>query len=211
MARLTFLGAAQTVTGSQYLLEAGGRRLLVDSGMFQGEKALRLRNWAEPEFAPAQVDAIVLTHTHLDHIGRVPRLVKQGFRGAIYCTPPTQRAGRDPAAGRRAPAAGRRRVPQPQGAHEARAGAAALRRRRTCEEALSSSAPLPLGRRAGGERRLLASATATPGTSSGAASADVTVRENGREHARPLQRRRGPLRRRADQGPRARRPRPTTW
>jgi metallo-beta-lactamase family protein len=90
MARLTFLGAAQTVTGSQYLLEAGGRRLLVDSGMFQGDKALRLRNWADPEFDPAKVDAMVLTHTHLDHIGRVPRLVKEGFRGPIYCTPPTK-------------------------------------------------------------------------------------------------------------------------
>jgi metallo-beta-lactamase family protein len=88
--RLTFLGAAQTVTGSQYLLEGGGRRLLVDSGMFQGEKALRLRNWAEPEFDPAKVDAMVLTHTHLDHIGRVPRLVKQGFRGPVYCTPATR-------------------------------------------------------------------------------------------------------------------------
>lgn len=89
MARLSFLGAAKTVTGSQYLLEANGRRLLVDSGMFQGEKALRLRNWAEPGFDPARVDAVVLTHTHLDHIGRVPRLVKQGFRSPIYCTPAT--------------------------------------------------------------------------------------------------------------------------
>jgi metallo-beta-lactamase family protein len=90
MPRLTFLGAAQTVTGSQYLLEAGGRSLLVDSGLFQGEKELRLRNWAEPEFSPSKLDAIVLTHTHLDHIGRVPRLVKQGFRGPVYCTPPTK-------------------------------------------------------------------------------------------------------------------------
>src|ERR1700752_4245098 len=90
MARLTFLGAARTVTGSQYLLEAGGRRVLVDSGMFQGDKALRERNWSQPEFPVAKVDAIVLTHTHLDHIGRVPRLVKLGFRGTIYCTPPTR-------------------------------------------------------------------------------------------------------------------------
>jgi metallo-beta-lactamase family protein len=89
MARLSFLGAAKTVTGSEYLLEANGRRLLVDSGMFQGEKALRLRNWAEPGFDSSKLEAIVLTHTHLDHIGRVPRVVKQGFRGPIYCTPPT--------------------------------------------------------------------------------------------------------------------------
>jgi metallo-beta-lactamase family protein len=90
MAKLSFLGAVRTVTGSQYLVESGGRRLLVDSGMFQGEKALRLRNWAEPPFDPRTVDAMVLTHTHLDHIGRVPRLVKQGFSGRIYCTPATR-------------------------------------------------------------------------------------------------------------------------
>src|SRR5262245_3001617 len=90
MATLTFLGAARTVTGSQYLVESGGTRVMVDCGMFQGEKELRLRNWAEPAFEPGAVSALLLTHTHLDHIGRVPRLVKQGFRGPIYCTPPTR-------------------------------------------------------------------------------------------------------------------------
>jgi len=90
MPRLTFLGAARTVTGSKYLVEAGGRRLVVDCGMFQGDKALRQLNWAEPSFPPRSLDALVLTHTHIDHIGRVPRLVKLGFRGPIYCTPPTR-------------------------------------------------------------------------------------------------------------------------
>ena len=90
MARLHFLGAAQTVTGSQYLLEAAGKAVMIDCGMFQGEKELRLRNWADPAFAPESVLSLVLTHTHLDHIGRVPRLVKQGFRGKIFCTPPTK-------------------------------------------------------------------------------------------------------------------------
>src|SRR5207244_2368281 len=78
------------VTGSQYLLEADGARVLVDCGLFQGEKALRARNWSEPEYDPGTIGALVLTHTHLDHIGRVPRLVKQGLRAPIYCTPPTR-------------------------------------------------------------------------------------------------------------------------
>jgi metallo-beta-lactamase family protein len=87
---LAFLGAARTVTGSQYLVRSGEGRILIDSGMFQGQKALRLRNWADPPFLPASVSDLVLTHTHLDHIGRVPRLVRQGFRGRIWCTPPTR-------------------------------------------------------------------------------------------------------------------------
>lgn len=90
MATLTFLGAARTVTGSEYLVKAGDRRLLVDCGMFQGEKALRLRNWANWPFDPKEVSFLLLTHTHMDHSGRLPRLVKNGFRGPIYCTPPTR-------------------------------------------------------------------------------------------------------------------------
>lgn len=87
---LTFLGAARTVTGSRYLVEADGARVLVDCGMFQGLKELRLRNWAEPTVPPASIDAVVLTHAHLDHVGMLPRLVAQGFRGRIFCTPGTQ-------------------------------------------------------------------------------------------------------------------------
>ncbi len=90
MARLTFLGAARTVTGSCNVLAAGGRRLMVDCGMFQGPRSLRERNWEEPGIDPAAVDWVVLTHTHIDHIGRLPRLVKQGFRGPVYCTPATR-------------------------------------------------------------------------------------------------------------------------
>jgi metallo-beta-lactamase family protein len=90
VARLSFLGAARTVTGSQYLVEAAGERLLVDSGMFQGPRDLRQLNWNAPPFDPASVPSLVITHTHIDHVGRVPRLVKLGFRGRIYCTPPTR-------------------------------------------------------------------------------------------------------------------------
>jgi metallo-beta-lactamase family protein len=87
--RLSFNGGAGTVTGSRYLLEAGGRRLLVDCGMFQGLKELRLLNWRRPEFDPHTIDAMLLTHAHIDHAGYIPRLVREGFRGPIYCTPPT--------------------------------------------------------------------------------------------------------------------------
>lgn len=87
--RLTFLGAAGTVTGSRHLLTAGTKRILVDSGLFQGLKALRLRNREALPFDPASLDAVVLTHAHLDHSGFLPVLVKQGFKGPIYCTEPT--------------------------------------------------------------------------------------------------------------------------
>lgn len=86
MASLTFLGAARTVTGSKYLLEVDGRRLLVDCGLFQGLKELRLRNW-EPLPIPADsLSSVVLTHAHIDHSGYLPRLVAQGFNGRVFCT-----------------------------------------------------------------------------------------------------------------------------
>jgi metallo-beta-lactamase family protein len=87
--QLTFLGATQTVTGSKFLLEAGKRRILLDCGLFQGLKSLRLRNWEAPPVDPASIDAIVLTHAHIDHTGYLPRFVRQGFRGPIYGTPAT--------------------------------------------------------------------------------------------------------------------------
>jgi metallo-beta-lactamase family protein len=84
--KLTFLGAARTVTGSKFLLETGSSRVLVDAGMFQGLKDLRERNWQALRFKAAALDAVVLTHAHLDHCGFLPRLVGQGFRGRIFCT-----------------------------------------------------------------------------------------------------------------------------
>ncbi len=84
---LTFLGAAGTVTGSKYLLtHAGHRRILVDAGMFQGSRQLRDLNWLPFPTNPATIDAIVLTHAHMDHCGYLPALVRQGFRGPIYAT-----------------------------------------------------------------------------------------------------------------------------
>ncbi len=89
MATLTFLGATGTVTGSKYLLEAGGERLMIDCGLFQGDKELRLRNWNPLPVPPAGMQWLVLTHAHLDHLGYVPRLVKDGFRGQILASPGT--------------------------------------------------------------------------------------------------------------------------
>jgi len=89
MPTLTFLGATGTVTGSKYLLEAGGERLMIDCGLFQGLKELRLRNWNPLPIPPSSIQWLVLTHAHLDHTGYIPRLVKDGFRGQIYATPAT--------------------------------------------------------------------------------------------------------------------------
>ena len=88
--RLKFLGAAGTVTGSRYLMDLGTRRILVDCGLFQGYKPLRLRNWAPFPVAPAAIDDVVLTHAHLDHSGYLPLLVKNGFAGRVLCTPATR-------------------------------------------------------------------------------------------------------------------------
>jgi metallo-beta-lactamase family protein len=87
--RIQFLGATGTVTGSKYQLRAGSATVLVDCGLFQGYKELRLRNWAELPLAAAELDAVLLTHAHLDHCGYLPLLVKNGFRGKIYCSAAT--------------------------------------------------------------------------------------------------------------------------
>ncbi len=85
-ASLTFDGAAGTVTGSRYVLTAGQTRILVDCGLFQGLKRLRLKNWEPPSFKPGSVDAVLLTHAHLDHSGYLPRLVRLGFDGPVFAT-----------------------------------------------------------------------------------------------------------------------------
>jgi metallo-beta-lactamase family protein len=86
---IQFLGATKTVTGSRYLLKAD-QNVLVDCGLFQGLKELRLRNWKKFPIDPASIEAVVLTHAHLDHSGYLPLLVKNGFRGKIYCTQATK-------------------------------------------------------------------------------------------------------------------------
>jgi metallo-beta-lactamase family protein len=89
MAKLTFLGAAGTVTGSKYLVEANGKKLMVDCGLFQGGSDLKQRNW-EPMPEAASVDWLVLTHAHLDHTGWIPRFLKEGFKGPIFSNAPTK-------------------------------------------------------------------------------------------------------------------------
>lgn len=84
MATLTFWGGVGTVTGSKYLLEHEGTKILVDCGLFQGLKELRERNWQDPPFKPSEIDAVIITHAHIDHTGYLPRLVKLGFSGNVF-------------------------------------------------------------------------------------------------------------------------------
>ena len=86
--KLSFLGAAQNVTGSRYLIEANGQKLLVDCGLYQ-ERDFRKRNWDPFPVPPENLDAVLLTHAHLDHCGLLPKLVKEGFKGKIHCTDAT--------------------------------------------------------------------------------------------------------------------------
>jgi len=83
---ITFLGAAGTVTGSKFLVESAGHRYLIDCGLFQGEARWRRRNWEQFPVEPESLDAVVLTHAHLDHCGYLPALVRQGFRGPVICS-----------------------------------------------------------------------------------------------------------------------------
>ena len=90
MAELTFVGAAGTVTGSKHLLTVDGKHIFIDCGLFQGVSDVRALNDVPLPIAPDKVDAVVLTHGHLDHVGYLPKLVRDGFRGPVYCTPPTK-------------------------------------------------------------------------------------------------------------------------
>lgn len=90
MISLQFLGGAGTVTGSKYALTVGSKRVFIDSGLFQGRPELRERNWQPLPVQPAEFSALLLTHAHIDHSGYIPRLVKEGFRGPIFCTSATR-------------------------------------------------------------------------------------------------------------------------
>lgn len=89
MAKITFYGGVGTVTGSKYLLEHNGKKILVDCGLFQGLKELRERNWQDPPFDPHEIDAVIITHAHIDHTGWLPRLVKLGFSGKVFTSAAT--------------------------------------------------------------------------------------------------------------------------
>jgi len=84
MAKISFYGGVGSVTGSKYLLESNGRKVLIDCGLFQGDRELRERNWQDPPFNPSELDAVIITHAHIDHTGFLPRLVKLGYSGKVY-------------------------------------------------------------------------------------------------------------------------------
>ena len=84
MAKISFYGGVGSVTGSKYLLESNGKKVLVDCGLFQGLRELRERNWAKQPFDPTEIDAVIITHAHIDHTGFLPRLVKLGFSGKVF-------------------------------------------------------------------------------------------------------------------------------
>ncbi|HLE63276.1 MAG TPA: MBL fold metallo-hydrolase, partial [Pyrinomonadaceae bacterium] len=86
MASIAFWGAVGTVTGSKYLIETARANVLIDCGIFQGLKELRERNWQDPPFDVHSLKAVLITHAHIDHTGYLPRLVKHGFRGPVYCS-----------------------------------------------------------------------------------------------------------------------------
>ncbi len=88
--RLKFFGGAKTVTGSKYLLEVDNYHILIDCGLFQGLKDLRLKNWEKFPVNVEDIDAVLITHAHIDHTGYLPRLIKEGFAGPVYCTAPTE-------------------------------------------------------------------------------------------------------------------------
>ena len=98
MTTLSFWGGAGTVTGSKYLIETSDARVLVDAGMFQGLKELRELNWKQPPFDPRSLNSILITHAHIDHTGYLPRLVRQGFDGPVYCSTGTNDLFENPVA-----------------------------------------------------------------------------------------------------------------
>ena len=88
--RISFHGACREVTGSNILIEGAGKKILLECGMFQGFRMAEERNYAPFAYNPAEIDAVIICHAHLDHVGRLPKLYKEGFRGKVYSTAPTK-------------------------------------------------------------------------------------------------------------------------